>query len=208
MFYIKICVKSINFAWILLPRAFYCTKMCEKSKSATFSYYKICVKAFNFAWIWATNFDWQVQILFNPFVSDLKIMFALRIILIFFALLFSCFMFHSFSFHLKFLWLFVVVMLKVVKIVSYPYFSIDHVHGKIKKSTKLPQDRRRFTNKQLFAIFDVQQISGSALYSVKEDWHFEVNYKSQYFCFGIRWCCVSKSARWKYIKTNVILYFR
>ena len=29
----------------ILPRAFYCTKMCEKSKSTTFSHRKIYVKS-------------------------------------------------------------------------------------------------------------------------------------------------------------------
>ena len=75
----------------------------------------------------------------------------------------------------------VVVMLEVVEILSYPYFSIHHVDGKIKNSTKLLEAKRfkqwgRFTNKQLFAIFDGQQISG--LYSIEEEGHFELNYKS------------------------------
>ena len=69
-------------------------------------------------------------------------------------------------------------MFKVIKIVSYPHFSIDHVEGKIKNGTKPQVQASRFTNKQLFAIFDVQQISESALYSAKEDWHLELNYKS------------------------------
>ena len=31
---------------VISPRAFYCTKMCEKSKSTTFSYYKIWLQIF------------------------------------------------------------------------------------------------------------------------------------------------------------------
>ena len=164
----KICIKWFNLVWI-------CVKWFNLVRIVA----KYVSESFNFAWIWATNFDWQLQILFNRLF---QICFQNHPHFLFFALLFeeeSCFRFHSFSFHFKFLWLVVVVMLKVVKIVSYPCLSIDHVHGKIKKSTKLLQAGRRFTNKQLFAIFDVQQISGSTLYSVKGDWHFEVNYKSQ-----------------------------
>ena len=181
----KICIKWFNLVWI-------CVKWFNLVRIVA----KYVSESFNFAWIWATNFDWQLQILYSPAVSDLKMIFTLRIFLTFII-----FFLHLFQILVTIV---VVVMLKVVKIVSYPCLSIDHVHGKIKKSTKLLQAGRRFTNKQLFAIFDVQQISGSTLYSVKGDWHFEVNYKSS----GIRWSCVSKSARWKYIKTNVILYFR
>ena len=135
---------------------------------------EICVKSFNFVWIRATNFGWKLEILCNLTVSE----FVFKIVPIFFPISVKekcCPMSHSF------VTIVVVVMLEVVEILSYPYFSIHHVDGKIKNSTKLLEAKRfkqwgRFTNKQLFAIFDGQQISG--LYSIEEEGHFELNYKS------------------------------
>ena len=109
---------------------------------------------------------------------------------------------------------FVAVMLKVLlEILSFPHSAIDHVANKFGKSTKLTLSGRGWTiyKQTTFCQYLMSHKQHQLhLYSATlEGWHFGLNYKSEVDVFSKHQVgCVSKSAPWKYIKTNVRVYFR